>query len=364
MVIRWGVFSYYTEIQAKDELHPMVHDVQISIVVPAYNDPESLRECLAALQATAPAAAEIIVVDDASSDETPTVAARAGVILLRLPRNSGPAAARNYGAQHAQGDILFFVDADVVVAPNTITQVLAVFTQHRDIAAVFGSYDAQPRAQDVMSQYRNLLHHFVHTHGDPNASTFWAGCGAIRRAVFFAVGGFDERRFPRPSVEDIELGYRLRQAGYRILLDKSLQGTHLKRWTLRSVIWTDTACRAIPWSQLMLTSKETVSDLNVSSGQRLSVALVGLALAALLGALAYPQLLVLALAALVGVGVINRALYAFFYQRRGLLFAAACVLFHLLHYVCSGIGYGYAWWEVQVRRKTIPMLPDPTHRHL
>ena len=58
----------------------------------------------------------------------------------------------------------------------------------------------------MVSQYRNLLHHFVHQHGHAEASTFWAGCGAIRRAAFDAVGGFDAARFPRPSIEDIELG--------------------------------------------------------------------------------------------------------------------------------------------------------------
>ena len=81
-----------------------------------------------------------------------------------------------------------------------------------------------PRLQGVVSQYRNLLHHFVHQHGNSEASTFWAGCGAIRRSVFEEMGGFDEQRFPTPSIEDIELGYRLRQAGHRILLDKACRG--------------------------------------------------------------------------------------------------------------------------------------------
>ena len=84
----------------------------------------------------------------------------------------------------------------------------------------------------MVSQYRNLLHHFVHQEGNPEASTFWAGCGAVRRAAFDAVAGYDEARFRRPSIEDIELGYRLRRAGYRIRLDRDLQCTHLKRWRL------------------------------------------------------------------------------------------------------------------------------------
>jgi len=234
---------------------PPVQGPRVSVIVPAYKNAQQLEECLSALKRDALPDTEIIVVDDASRDETPATAERCGVRVLRLAENAGPGGARNHGASHARGDILFFVDSDVVVRPGSVARVAQVFREHPDLAAVFGSYDAHPRAAGVVSQYRNLLHHFVHQQGNSDASTFWAGCGAIRRRVFEEVGGFDGQRFPRSSIEDIELGYRLRQAGYRILLDKSLQGTHLKRWSLRSVIWTDVTRRAIPWSRLILESK-------------------------------------------------------------------------------------------------------------
>ena len=67
----------------------------------------------------------------------------------------------------ARGEILFFVDSDVAVAPDAVSRVLAVFDRHQDVAAVFGSYDASPNAPGVVSQYRNLLHHFVHQEGNP-----------------------------------------------------------------------------------------------------------------------------------------------------------------------------------------------------
>ena len=127
----------------------------------------------------------------------------------------------------------------------------------------------------MISQYRNLLHHFVHQNGNREASTFWAGCGAIRRSVFEKIGGFDEKRFRRPSIEDIELGYRLRQSGYRILLDKRLQGTHLKGWNLYSLIRTDISCRAMPWSRLILETKKLPDDLNLKLGQRVSFCIGG-----------------------------------------------------------------------------------------
>src|SRR6266851_463734 len=219
---------------------------RLSIVVPVYNDARNLADCLAALRAAEIPGCELIVVDDASPDDSAAVARRAGTSVITLSQNSGPAAARNRGATAASGEILFFVDADVAVAPDAVRRVADAFAAVPDLGAVFGSYDDAPRAPGMISQYRNLLHHFVHQQGNPEASTFWAGCGAIRREVFWAVGGFDAERFKRPSIEDIELGVRLRMAGYRVLLDREIQGTHLKHWTLGSVIWTDITCRAIP----------------------------------------------------------------------------------------------------------------------
>jgi GT2 family glycosyltransferase len=207
----------------------------VSVIVPAYNSSRELRECLSALSRSVPPPLEIIVVDDASTDDTSSVATEHGAIVLRLARNAGPAAARNAGGRAAQGDIVLFVDSDVVVAPEAIRRVVKAFEDDPALAAVFGSYDRRPRAPGLVSQYRNLLHRYTHQIGNPEAGTFWSGCGAIRRSVFVGVGGFDAARFPRPSIEDIELGNRLRIAGHRIRLDREIQGTHLKRWGLWSV---------------------------------------------------------------------------------------------------------------------------------
>jgi glycosyltransferase involved in cell wall biosynthesis len=78
------------------------NSIGMSIIVPAYNKPQHLLECLAALTASSYPGAESIVVDDASTDDVASVAAQIGADLLRLATNSGPAA-RNYGARHARG---------------------------------------------------------------------------------------------------------------------------------------------------------------------------------------------------------------------------------------------------------------------
>jgi len=286
-------------------------------------------------------------VDDGSTDETASVAKEMGVRVLRLEKNSGPSAARNYGARHARGDILFFVDADVVVMRGAVSRVVKIFNERPEIGAVFGSYDLEPRVKTVISQYRNLLHHFVHQKGNPNASTFWAGCGAVRRAAFEKIGGFDDNWL---AIEDIELGYRLRQAHHRILLDKELHGTHLKKWTLRSMIRTDIFSRAIPWAHLIMQSRFAPNDLNLQWGQRLSGIMVLLILPLLgLGVFGVEWLLVPALLCIVAV-VLNRDLYIFFWRQRGFCFAVMCIPLHLLYYLYSGLSFICVWFNCRFRR--------------
>lgn len=320
----------------------------ISVVVPVHDNADVLGECLSAIALSA-AVAEVIVVDDASTDNSPAVAASAGARVAQLSVNSGPAAARNHGASLARGDILFFVDADVVLKPRMADRVKRLLADHPEFTAVFGSYDASPRQQNWLSQYRNLLHHSHHQRASVEASTFWAGCGAVRREPFLKLGGFDEKRFPYPSIEDIELGYRLKTAGHRILLDKALQGTHLKRWTLRSMLSTDILRRAVPWSELILESKHLPNDLNVSTVERVSAALAILVVVTLFCALVQGELLTLSLGALIAFIALNRELYRLFTRKRGPLFAVGCIPLHLLYYLYSSGSFLYTWLAIRYR---------------
>jgi glycosyltransferase involved in cell wall biosynthesis len=320
------------------------HTPEISVIVPVHNGAAFLHGCLEAIFASSGVSYECIVVNDASTDHGPAIARRFAARIVDLPEGPrGPAYARNRGAEAACGTILMFVDADVVLAPGAVERVANSFRNKAGFTAVFGSYDALPRAPGVISQYRNLLHHFVHQNGNAEASTFWAGCGAIRRSAFKAIGGFDEKRFPRPSIEDIELGYRLRAAGHQIRLDKELQGTHLKQWGFCSLLRTDITCRALPWSRLILETRNMPDDLNLRWVQRASFLLTALACVFLILSTVRPQWLVMTAVALCGVVVLNRKLYGFFLRQRGLLFAVACIPLHLLYYLYSGFSYIYAW---------------------
>lgn len=312
---------------------------RLSIIVPAHNARDELPRCIEALLPGATEhGAEIVVADDASTDGTPEIAAALGATVVRLEQNAGPSAARNLGAAHAAGEYLFFVDADITVHIDAVSRVIDFFKRNPRKAAIFGSYDRDPAARGTLTRYRNLLHHFVHQHGRSEASTFWSGCGAIRRDLFEEMGGFDEHDYPR-CIEDIELGYRLRQAGHEIFLDKKLLCTHLKRWTLMSVIKTDVFCRAIPWARLNRNRRSAPNDLNIKASQKISVALTGLLLIFLLIGAVQTWGLLAAGACLLTVVLLNIDLFAFFARTQGLGFALQCIPLHLLYFFYSGVSF-------------------------
>ena len=246
--------------------------MSVSVVVPVFNGEAELEQCLSALRNSGVAPLEIIVVDDGSTDRSKEVATRHGARVLSTGGRSGPARARNLGAHDAKGDVLFFLDADVVAQADAVGRVRAAFAEDLTLDALIGSYDDDPAERDFLSQYKNLMHCFVHQTGHEQASTFWSGCGAIRRDVFLAHSGFDES-YARPAIEDIELGYRLFQAGRRLMMDKDLRVKHLKRWTFWNLLKTDILDRGIPWTELILRDRNMPNDLNLQLSQRISVAL-------------------------------------------------------------------------------------------
>jgi glycosyltransferase involved in cell wall biosynthesis len=288
-----------------------------------------------------PAPHECIVVDDGSTDHSAQVAAAFGAQVLCRAHSGGPAAARNLGAASASGDWLLFLDADVVPHPDLLVRLNALLSQEPHLAACFGSYDDQPAAPGLVSQFRNLLHHFTHQNGCPEARTFWAGCGAIRRDIFLAHRGFDES-YRDASIEDIELGARLTAAGHRILLSPDLQVRHLKRWTLRSMVSTDVFHRALPWARLIFRQGETPNDLNTRWSQRFSALFAWLFLAAAFGSPWFAALVPVSICALLFIGIWNAGWLRFLLQRRGLLFAVASFPLLILYLLYSSAAFGAA----------------------
>jgi glycosyltransferase involved in cell wall biosynthesis len=296
-----------------------------------HNGEASLGVCLDAVRRSTHLNFELLVVDDGSSDQSVALAKERGAQVLATGGRRGPAHARNLGAGAAQGDILLFIDADVLIRPDTLQRIDQAFTGDPQLDALIGSYDEDPAAPNFLSQYKNLMHCFVHQHASRRASTFWTGCGAIRRSVFAESRGFDER-YTKPSIEDIELGVRLIRQGHKIELDRSLMVKHLKPWTFFKLLQSDFLFRAIPWTMLILRERHMPNDLGVQWTQRMSVALVCLAVA--LAPFYWPAAVVAVLAVI----ALNQRFYRFL-ARRGIFFALRCIPVHLCYFLYSGVGF-------------------------
>jgi glycosyltransferase involved in cell wall biosynthesis len=335
-----------------------------TVIVPAHNAEKFLPETLGTLEASdVPRNSwELIVVDDASADATAAVAARFADTVVRLPgRPHGPAYARNRGFEVSRGSIVVFLDADVVAHADTLRRLVEVLTESPGVGAVFGSYDCEPPAPGFMSQYRNLLHHYVHQRNAGDSETFWAGAGAIRRSVFDEAGMYDEWHYARPQIEDIELGGRVCRLGHRILLRPDIQVTHLKRWTFAGVVRTDLRDRGIPWARLLLHRKAFAISgrLNLRMLEKLCTVLVWLGCILLVVAL-WTRSGVWALLAAVPPAlamILNAPLLAFFARTRGFFFALRVIPVQLMYYVLTGISFAVG---LMLKEMVGAPIVDPT----
>jgi GT2 family glycosyltransferase len=331
----------------------------ISAVMPVYNGRAYLEQSLPPLAAMLARGEllEIVVADDGSTDGSGEFCRAHGARVASTGGRKGPAEARNVASKLARGDIVWFVDADVVAHDDVARHLQRAF-EDAGVVAVFGSYDDAPPWPAFASQYMNLRHHAVHHRSPGDAHSFWSGLGAVRREAFAAAGGYDAARYGVPSIEDIELGYRLRARGGRIRLVPEMQGTHLKRWTLKGVIETDIKLRALPWAKLLMERPEIPLHLNVRPTER-GKALLGGALIAALPAAALG--LVPAWTPLAGYALawaVNRPLFAVFARRNGVGFALAALAFHQFHYVyASG---AYVWCRLTYRAS--PSAAAPAER--
>jgi len=331
----------------------------ISIIMPVYNGAEFIIRSLPPLLAMEQRGEilEVIVIDDGSTDDGKQLAESMGAKVLSSGGRMGPGGARNQAAEIARGDILWFVDADVVVHDDVALSLHRGFDDLQ-VVAVFGSYDTSPPARNFFSQYKNLVHHYYHQRASNEARTFWSGCGAVRRAAFLAVGGFDVERYQYPSIEDIELGHRLIKAGGRVRLQRDVQCTHLKVWRFGNLLHTEIFRRAIPWSRLILSAGEGIpNDLNVGVAEQARALVAATLLLTILAIpfgyvsppfLLFPMLLML---------FANIEMAVFFYRSGGLVFACGAMLFHQVYYLYSSVAFVLVWIEQTLWKPRDGKLP-------
>jgi len=192
-----------------------------TVIVPNYNHASSLPHCLAAIKEQTYTPLEIVVVDDASTDDSVRIAESAGVTVIRNERNVGPSGTRNRGAEAARGEILFFVDSDGALAPDAVANAVALLEADPELGAVCGIDDAEPLINDSrVEEYRALQHHYWCVASQGEVSFLFSAIFAIRATVFKEIGPFN------PSLrwtEEVDYGDRLARH-YRMVSTSAVAG--------------------------------------------------------------------------------------------------------------------------------------------
>lgn len=301
--------------------------VTISVVIPAHNAAHTLPQTLTALGKTSPRPLEIIVVDDGSADETAHIAQSAGARVLSLEKNMGAAAAKNRGAAIARGDVLAFVDADIVVPPRLISKFQDVFAVRGCDGAV-GLLDENIRAKNWASQFKNLWMNFTYARFAKveRIGLFYTSIAAIKREMFLSLGGFDENYRGASIAEDTEFGQRAWGRGVNIVLDPNLRVIHLKAYTAPSVLREDFK-RAYALTLMRLRKRGAPFFTSVPLFYQLAVPTIYIAMLLLAVSLFVPNFIFAALSAVVIFYLLNAPLLRFLARKRGIFFALRSAFF-------------------------------------
>jgi GT2 family glycosyltransferase len=327
---------------------------RISVVMPVYNAERLLDECLRALACSRGVDFEVLVVDDSSTDRSAAIAEAHGARVIPSGGRLGPAGARNRGAREARGDIVFFVDSDVMVRPDTLARLAAAF----DDPALDGAIAVQApamRFENICSRYKNLWMYYTYARrAGEDVPLFYTTAAAIRRQVFEDSGGFD-LNYTNPNVEDTDFGQKLGRLGYRIRVLADVEVEHVKGYDLAGLLRTD-FLRSMSLARLKLRKRADAfgtNDTSVPTGYIASVPL------AVLGALLVVAGLAAGSAALAGAGglalvttlVLNVPFLGLLHRHGGMQATALGSAILVIELLAAGIGSAYGIATFVVGRK-------------
>ena len=226
-------------------INKMSNKPQLSVIIPMYNSAGTINQCISAIYNSSYKDYEVIVVDDASTDNSAEIVSKFPCKLIRLDKNLGPAYARNHGAKHAVGEILLFLDSDVVLEKSALEIAMNDLKMNKDSPAVVGIYSKTPANNTWFNWFMALQKFSNWTMSQEEEYTaFQTRLGAIRKDIFTDLGGYNPI-YRKADTEDYEFGYRLTSKYGNVLLDKRIMGRHyfpsfpacVKRYFKRSFMW-------------------------------------------------------------------------------------------------------------------------------
>lgn len=307
----------------------------ISVVIPVWRGEETIGRCIAGIFASTYKPLEVIVVSDDSPDGSEEIARHLGAKVIQVSPKKGAAYCRNIGAANAAGEILIFVDVDVIVHSEAIENIVRHLITD-EIDAVFGLYTADTPVDGVFTCFKNLQHHFVHLTNAGEAKTFWTGCGGVWRSSFQEAGGFDHTL---QFMEDINLGHKLLEAGHRIQLASDVLCTHLRRYSFLSLIKSDLLGRAVPWTRLILSRRGYARTLNTTSRGIGGVVVTFCLLLSVVLSVWNWRIVIIASLLEAGMLYLNWGFLRYAARLKGLWFSLIALFLLHIYYINCGVGF-------------------------
>ncbi len=316
--------------------------MKISIIIPVRDRSDSLKRCLESIKESNFRKFEVIVVDDCSQKDCSEMVRRYGYKAVRLDQRFDSWYARNKGAEIAGGDILLFLDSDMVLQPDTLNRIHSFFSLNH-CAALSGICGGRKIQGNLATQYKNLWMHYSYLRSPENFDWFISGIGAVKREIFFDLKGFDVTFKTKTGGGDLEFGRRLKKAGQEIFLDKELQAEHLKHYSLFSLIRNDYN-RSKGWFRLIL-GKRMVGDVvkklriaNIYPGFMISVVAAFLLLLSFFLSIRSSKFLFITIIFGLIYFIVNYPLFRFFQKRGGITFLLKSIPLSMVVHLASGVG--------------------------
>jgi len=234
----------------------------ISVIIPNHNGEKTIGLCLEAAYNSDFSNFEIIVVDDCSTDDSAAIIAQYPCRIIPLSEHGGASKARNTGAQNSRGDVLFFIDADCLLQPDTLAKAASAYMESGPEVIIGGTYTLLPYDQDFFSTFQSIFIHYSETKNLSNPDYIATHAMLIQAGIFKKSGGFNEDFMP--ILEDVEYSHRLKRMGYRMRLDPAIQVHHIFNFTLTKSLRNGIR-KAKYWSIYSLKNKDLLSDSGTAS---------------------------------------------------------------------------------------------------
>jgi len=206
-----------------------------SVIIPFYGNIETLDKVLYSLKMTKYSNKEVILVNDGVNRDFTMINNKYNLKLINLPSRRGPSFARNFGAKMAHFEYLAFLDYDIEI-PNDCFEKINEFLINNDSISVINCLvSSYCPYNDLFSQFTNMVFRYsIFKNGGKTAYTHFC---IVKKKSFWEVGGFDEN-VPLQYSDDLVLGWRFSQKGYRMKFMDEVEVIHHKRMSLlKSILW-------------------------------------------------------------------------------------------------------------------------------